>query len=259
VFSFEMRAKAAYLLAAAAALLLTAAAVATAAKRQATPPKSVVLGKTANYPDPGCPAADSCEVVAKVTGIQMMADGTAQPFRAPKDGTIVAWWLKLPTLTETQLRSFNSFFGGDPSARLAILRRGVKGRFRLVRQSETQSLRSKLGKKGRVRFRLAQPLRVQEGDYVGLTAVTWVPAFAVHLDGTQNFWLASRARRKCDTPSSRDPKRFAAYYKRSQAHLQTSTARPYQCTYRTARLLYWARIVPDPESPPPGGGAGSTR
>jgi hypothetical protein len=242
--------RAAYLLAAAAATALTATAIAVAAKAPAAP-KSVVLGKTATYPNPGCPTPANCEVIARVTGIQMMADGIPHPFRAPKTGTLVSWWLKLPKLSDTQLQSFNSFFGGDPTARIAILRRGLKGKFRLVRQSPTQSLSADLGKKGRVRYQLQQPLRVQAGDYIGLTAVTWVPAFAVNLDGTKNYWLASRARSRCDTPSSKDPKRFAAYYKRNQAHLESSTAIPYQCTYRTARLLYWARIKPDPVQPGP--------
>jgi hypothetical protein len=250
VFSFEMRSKAGYLFIGVALLVLAAAAIATA-KDPAKPPKSIVLGKTPSYPDPGCPAASTCEVVAKVTGVQMMAGGVPHPFRAPKDGTIVAWWLRLPRLNDTQLRAFNSFFGGDPAARLAVLRRGLNGRFRLIRQSATQSLKGDLGKKNRVRYRLTEPLRVQKGDFIGLTAVTWVPAFAVNLDGTQNFWLASRARKDCDTPSSKDPKRFAAYYKRNQAHLEASTARPYQCTYRTARLLYWARMVPDVAAPTP--------
>jgi hypothetical protein len=244
-----MRLRAAYLLAIATILALAATAIATAAKQAA--PKSVVLGKTKNYPAPGCPTPARCEVVARVTGIQMMADGVAHPFRAPKTGTLVSWWLKLPKLTSTQMRSFNSFFGGDPSARISVLRRGLKGRFRLIDQGPTQALKADLGKKGRVRYKLVQPLRVQEGDYVGLTAVTWVPAFAVNLDGTQNYWLASRSRKLCDTPSSRVPKRFAAYYKRNQAHLEASTARLYQCTYQTARLLYWARIVPDPVTPTP--------
>jgi len=246
-----MRVKAGYLLAAVTALVLAVTAIATAASRQTATPKSIVLGKTTNYPAPGCPTASTCEVVAKVTGIQMMADGVPHPFRVPKTGTLVSWWLKLPALNDTQLRSFNSFFGGDPSGRIAILRRGLKGRFRLLRQGPTQSLKADLGKKGRVRYKLAEPLRVQAGDYVGLTAVTWIPAFSVKLDGTQNYWLASRARSRCDTPSSKDPKNFAAYYKRNQAHLEASTARPYQCTYRTARLLYWARVVPDPETATP--------
>jgi hypothetical protein len=246
----EMRVKARYLFVAAVAVVLAAAAIASAATRPSKP-KSVVLGKTTNYPAPGCPNPSTCEVIARVTGIQMMADGVAHPFRSPKTGTLVSWWLKLPRLRPTQMRSFDSFFGGDPVARIAVLRRGIKGRFRLIDQGPPQSLKDQLGQKGRVRFKLVQPLRVQAGDYVGLTAVTWVPAFAVNLDATKNYWLASRSRKLCATPSSKDPKRFAAYYKRNQAHLQASTAKLYQCTYQTARLLYWARIVPDPETATP--------
>jgi hypothetical protein len=241
---------------AAAVLFTIAAAVAAvaaiaAAARNAASPTSVVLGKTAVYPESGCPVVDKCEVIAKVTGIQMMADGVPQPFKAPSDGQLVSWWLRLPRLHSTQISSFNSLFGGDPSARVAILRRGKRGRFRLVRQSETQALRPDLGAKGRVKYKLAEPLRIKKGDYVGLTAVTWVPAFAVNLDGNGNYWLASREKQRCDTPSSKSPKRFADYYKQSQAHLTASTVKLYQCKYATARLLYWARIVPDPVTTPP--------
>ena len=96
-----------------------------------------------------------------------------------------------------------------------------------------------------MRYRLAQPLRVKEGDYVGLTAVTWMPAFAVNLDAAGNEWLASRPKRRCATPSSSRPERFEEYYRRTDAQLESSTAQEYRCTYQTARLLYWARIVPD--------------
>jgi hypothetical protein len=249
VFWVEMRLRALHLIAVAAALTLGVSAIAFAAKAPPKTPASIVLGKTTHYPASGCPDPAKCEVVARVTGIQMMADGVAHPFRVPKTGTLVSWWLKLPKLQTTQMRSFNTFFGGDPAARISVLRRGKSGRFRLVDQGPTQPLKADLGKPGRARYKLAQPLRVQQGDYIGLTAVTWVPAFAVNLDGTQNFWLASRARSRCDTPSSKDAKRFAAYYKRTQAHLVSSSVKLYQCTYQTARLLYWARIVPDPTAP----------
>jgi hypothetical protein len=244
-----MRGKALSLVVASAAALLAAAAIAGAERKDPAGPTSIVLGKTAVYPDSGCPAVDKCEVIAKVTGIQMMAEGVEHPFKSPTNGQLVSWWLRLPRLHSTQVRSFNTLFGGDPAARIAILRRGKRGRFRLVRQSATQSLRADLGAKGRVKYKLAEPLRIKQGDYVGLTAITWVPAFAVNLDGVQNFWLASRTSRRCETPSSKSPKRFASYYKRSQAHLTTSTVKVYQCTYRTARILYWARIVPDPVPP----------
>jgi len=227
------------------ALLACAATALAATQPHASASKSIVLGKTPDYPASGCPAADACEVVARVTGIQMTAGGVDHPFRSPVDGQLVAWWLKLPTMRENQISTFNSLFGGDPAARIVVLRRGIRGRFRLVRQSETQLLRPDLGAKGRVRYRLSQPLQVKEGDYIGLTAVTWVPAFAVNLEAAGNEWLASRPQRRCATPSSSRPKRFKEYYRRTDAHLEASTAQDYRCTYQTARLLYWARIVPD--------------
>jgi hypothetical protein len=232
------------------ALIVCAALACAATAYAATQPhgsasRSVVLGKTPDYPDSGCPAADRCEVVARVTGIQMRAAGVDHPFRSPVDGQVVAWWLKLPTMRPSQISTFNSLFGGDPAARVVVLRRGVRGRFRLVRQSPTQALRSDLGARGRVRYRLSEPLRVKKGDYVGLTAVTWVPAFAVDLDAGGNEWLASRPKRRCATPSSSRPKRFKEYYRRTDAQLESSTAQEYRCTYQTARLLYWARVVPD--------------
>jgi hypothetical protein len=227
------------------AVLVCAATAIAAVQPQGSASKSIVLGKTPSYPDSGCPATDACEVVARVTGIQMKAAGVDHPFRSPVSGQLVAWWLKLPQMRSTQIQTFNSLFGGEPAARIVVLRRGVRGRFRLVRQSATQPLRGDLGASGRVRYRLAQPLRVKEGDYIGLTAVSWVPAFAVNLDAAGNEWLASRPKRRCSTPSSTRPKRFKEYYRRNDAQLQSSTAQQYRCTYQTARLLYWARIVPD--------------
>jgi hypothetical protein len=233
------------------ALAVAAGAVALAGTPRAA--RSVVLGKTANYPRSGCPATDKCQVIAKVTGIQMQADGTTHPFKAPSSGQIVAWWLRLPAMKKSQVRSFSQLFGGAPAARISVLRRGLKGRVRLVRQGPTQDLRPLLGVKGRARFRLAEPLRVKDGDYIGLTAITWVPAFAVNLDPVGDVWLASRPKRRCSTPASSDPEAFAHYYKRGDAHSESSTVKLYQCKYTTARLLYWARLVPDPKTPTEGG------
>jgi len=231
------------------AALCVFAATALAADHSQHAAQSIVLGKTPEYPESGCPAPDKCEVVARVTGIQMKASGVEHPFRAPVDGELVAYWLKLPKLRSTQIRTFNGLFGGEPTARIAVLRRGKEGRFRLIRQSENQPLRGDLGGRGRVRYRLAQPLRVKAGDYIGLTAVTWLPAFAVNLDAAGNSWLASRNKRRCATPASTRPKQFERYYKRNDAQLQTSTVKQYDCSYETARLLYWARIVPLTQAP----------
>lgn len=217
---------------------------------RATSAKSIILGKTKNYPDPACANARTCQVVARVTGIQMAADGVRRPFQVPEDGQLVSFWLRLPNLTESQIKSFNKLFGGEPAARVAVLRHGVRARYRLVRQSDTFPLKDELGSKGRVTFRLSQPLEVKKGDFIGVSAVTWLPSFAVGLRAAGNFWLASRPQSRCETPSSRDMKRFERYYKRNDAQLQTSTAKTYECTYQTARLIYWARIVPGEPQPP---------
>jgi hypothetical protein len=241
-----------------AGLALVAVLAGTAIGADVGGARSVVLGKTTNYPSSGCPIPSRCEVVARVTGVQMRADAFPHPFRVTQDGQVVAWWLKLPRLRSTQVKSFSSLFGGPPSARLSILRRGKRGRVRLIRQGPVENLRQDLDGKGRARFKLPEALRVKAGDYVGLTAVTWAPAFAVDLDADNDVWLASRPESRCSTPSSRDPQRFAAYYRRTDAHIEPSTVKHYRCVYRTARLLYWARVVPDPApAPAPGGGTGT--
>src|SRR5438093_11366492 len=213
---------------AAATVVVAVMFVATAGGADPSAPHSVVLGKTANYPESGCPDTKTCQVIARVTGVQMEADGVQHPFRSPVNGQLVSWWLKLPRLHSTQLKSFSGLFGGRPAVRVAVLRRGKRGRVRLVRQSATEELTSHLGEKGRTRFRLVSPLRVKEGDYIGLTAVTWMPAFAVGLDAVNDVWLASRSKYRCNTPYSSHPQRFAAYYKQTDAHLDPSTVRYYR-------------------------------
>jgi hypothetical protein len=220
------------------------------APNDAAASKSIILGKTSNYPDAACARPRRCQVVARVTGIQMAADGRSNPFRVPRDGQLVSWWLTLPRLTDAQIKSFNKLFGGEPKARLAVVRRGVRDRYRLVRQSDPVPLADKLGTKGRVRLRLPQPLAVKRGDYVALTAETWLPSFAVNLNASRNNWLASRVSRRCQTPPSNNVKRFERYYKHNDAQLQASTAKPYQCSYETARLIYWARLVPAESAAP---------
>jgi hypothetical protein len=247
VFDGPMRAKAALSLAALvlATMVVTASTIASGADAS----RSIVLGKTTNYPESGCPDTRRCEVIARVTGVQMRADGVEHPFRVPNDGQLVAWWLKLPRMRRSQVNSFSELFGGGPAARITVLRRGKRGRFRLIRQSSTEVLRRHLGARGRARFRLAEPLLVKEGDYVALSAVTWVPAFAVGLDPVNDTWLASRPKDRCDTPASSDPDRFARYYRQTDAHLEPSTVKHYRCLYQTARLLYWARLEPEEGEP----------
>src|SRR5439155_27247172 len=97
-------------------------------------PDVIVLGETSHYPESGCPGTRGCQVVARLTGLQLSADGSGHPFLSPVNGQVVAWWLKLPQLSNSQFKSFSDLFGGAPTARLAILRRVRHGHFRLVRE-----------------------------------------------------------------------------------------------------------------------------
>ena len=191
-----------------------------------------------------------------MTGIQMKADGVDHPFRAPMTGPLVVVVAEAAAaaqhadpVVQQPLRRRARGPGGGPAA----------GQGRAASASCARARRSHCAPISTARAARAtgsqEPLRVKEGDYVGLTAVTWMPAFAVNLDAAANYWLASRPKDRCARRPASRPKRFAAYYRATQAHLQSSTVKVYQCTYQTARLLYWARIVPDgaPAGPRPAG------
>ena len=123
----------------------------------------------------------------------------------------------------TQISSFNSLFGGEPGG---ADRRPAAREARPLPARAPERRPRRCGRisdsKGRVRYRLAEPLRVKEGDYVGLTAVTWIPAFAVDLDAAGNEWLASRpeaALRDAVQQQARSASR--TYYRRTDAQLES--------------------------------------
>ena len=108
-------------------------------RRRARPPSRSCSARPRTTPIPGCPAPDACEVVARVTGIQMTCCGRRSPFPgSPASGQLVAWWLKLPELRSRRSSTFNGLFGGEPAARIAVLRRG-KARPLPARAPERQS------------------------------------------------------------------------------------------------------------------------
>src|SRR5690349_9290075 len=88
-------------------LLVSLAASSDAAKVTRT---TVILGQTAEEPDPSCPDLP-CQAIGSVTGFQV-SNGQAQlPFTAPHDGKIKSWTLTLAQPTNSQRAFFNGFFG----------------------------------------------------------------------------------------------------------------------------------------------------
>ena len=216
------------LLACSLALLVSLAASSDAAKKPRT---TVILGQTADEPDPSCPDMP-CQAIGSVTGFQVDNGQTRLPFLVPDDGTIRSWTLTLAQPSNSQRAFFNGFFGTPPQARLAILRR-VPGtnppRYNLRRQSAVQVLSPYLGQT--VKF--GANLKVEKGDIIGLTVPTWAPAFAQDLT-TSNVWRASRAPGACKN---------ATDIRQGEPQERLGRRATYGCKYTTARLLYTATLV----------------
>jgi len=192
---------------------------------------TVILGSTAAEPDPSCPDKP-CKAVGSVNGFQVSNGQTNLPFRVPHDGTIKAWTLTLAQPTNSQRTYFNGFFGTPPEARLAILRR-VPGteppRYTLRSQGSVKVLSPYLGQT--VEF--GANLKVAKGDVVGLTILTWAPAFAVSL-ASGDVWRASREPGACDNETD---------LRQGEPQQKVGTRATYGCKYTGARLLYTAKLV----------------
>jgi hypothetical protein len=223
--------------AALALLTLLGALVAVLAADSAGARAAKTLGRTDRTPAPACPRTP-CEAVGKVTGFQLTADGRRGAFRARQDGTLVAWAIKLSKPNKEQRDFFGDFyssseFGTKPTARISVIKKIERKRYKLKRQSPVVELASALGT--RQVFTLTEPLRINDGEFLALTIPTWSPSFAINLSGKRNVWRASRGKNKCERRSD---------IKNSKPHQKTGSTRQYGCDYRTARLLYWGYYVP---------------
>jgi hypothetical protein len=206
----------------AAALALAPAALATTTEIGATGDKAVGT--------PSCPT--NCIAVTRTTGYQQTVGNTAQLYRVPRDGTIVAWTVTLGTPNKKQISFFDENYGGEAQAGLAVLEMGKKARARTVALSPIVKLTPWFGKSAQ--FALATTIPVKKDQMIALTVPTWAPTLAVGL-GADSAWRASR------TEACKD-----------QATTQLQTAQTlnqltqYNCKYATARLTYSATLISTP-------------
>jgi hypothetical protein len=205
-------------------------------------PKTVVLGAAAPA-TPSCP--DACQAIGRTTGFQTSIGKVQNPFVSPVTGRVVAWSIKLSNPNEKQMTFFEDFFGGPPQARISVLKPIQKqirvGRmlYKLKSQGPVEDLKPFLG--STTTFTLQQPLVVRAGQIVALSVPTFAPAFAVNLGG-KSAWRASRKTGKCTKADD---------IKLGSAHQALGGDRLYGCAYKTARLLYSATVVADPNAVPP--------
>ena len=220
-----------------------------------------VLGKTKKTPKPSCPTpkgsqvptGKTCQVMGQVTGFQLGTGDKRSPFEVRQSGHIVAWSVDLsrPDKSERNFLSKESFkkngrtvegLGwGKPSARLAILRSEKRNKYKLAAQSSVMKLASLYGETPV--FTLDKTLRVKKGDIVALTTSSWVPNLAHNRLPRDESWISSRnpkSQRQCDQ------EKFLR--EDSKPQVKVKSVRRYACAYQSARLLYWAYLVPSGSS-----------
>lgn len=244
----------------AAAALCLAALVAAALAAGPNPADAVSakeLGKTGNTPSPNCPdkSADgetpsdrqACQVTGQVTGFQRSADGKKGLFRVRENGKIVAWSIDLAKPTQEERDIFGEAaqtpqWGKRPTAGISIVKPKGNRTWKLMRKSPVLGVEDYYGEKPLIT--LDKPLRVTKGDWVALTTETWLPAFSIKGLSRDDKWVASRPKSKCEIPDSVPPEdRLQYFFDNTRPHTETGTERKYQCTYDSARILYWAYFV----------------
>ncbi len=233
------------------AVFAVALAVALGTGAAGAAPRVVVLG-AATPATPSCP--DNCQAVGKTTGFQTAITGQRNPFVVPFRGRIVAWSIKTGAPStkpnpnndnQSDMEFFNKTFGGTPKARIAVLKpiqkqiKVGKPIYKLKNQSPVEELSDFLGQT--TTFTLDVPLRVKPGQIVALSVPTWAPAFAIN-QAANTKWQASRKKEKCTNTED---------ILAGTPQEAIGTLRSYGCVYKTARLLYSATVVADPNQPAP--------
>jgi hypothetical protein len=228
VFNAEVVTKLATILTCAGALALAAPAYATV--------QEIGQPSDAAFPAASCP--DNCQAIGGITGFQVQIGGHKNPYVIPQAGKIVAFTIRLGKPNANQQQFFTNLFGGQPQARVTVLQqvrsththRVPRWTYQIMGQSEVFNLAPYLGSDPS--FALAKPISVKKGQTVAVTVPTWAPAFAVGI-GQDQAWRSSRSSKSCNGTT--------------QAAQQTvKSQHPYQCFYRTARLLYSVTLVPAP-------------
>ena len=185
----------------------------------------------ADPPDanPSCPDKP-CFALGRTTGYQAKVGTSRGLYTVQKDGTLVSWTIKLSKPAPKQIEFFNQQLGGEASAQISVLRMGHKLHARLIASGEVQKLEPYFGQT--VEFALQKTIPVKKGWVIALTVPTWAPALAANLAGDTS-WRASRNKGQCDDSQA-------------QTAQATNQVGRYFCLYRTARIMYSARVISTP-------------
>jgi hypothetical protein len=179
--------------------------------------------------NPSCPESP-CLAISRTIGYQAKVGPNRGLMTVKRDGRLVSWSIKLGKPNRQQIEFFNERLGGEATAQIAVLRMGNKLRARVVALSEPVKLTKYFGKT--VEFPLEQTIPVKKGYIIALSVPTWAPALAVN-QGGDTSWRASRKKGTCD-----DTQAQTAY--------PEGAVPQFYCLYRTARVMYSARVISTP-------------
>lgn len=171
-----------------------------------------------------------CLAISRTTGYQAKVGATRGPMIVPKDGRLVSWTISLGKPGAKQIDFFNERLGGKAQARVTVLRFGRKLRARVVAHGPLVDLEPYFGQT--VEFPLEQSIEVKKGYVIAITVPTWAPALAVNL-GNDTSWRASRKKGGCEDTQA-------------QTAQEQGGVPQFYCLYRTARLVYSARVISTP-------------
>lgn len=200
----------------------------------AAPAKVVEIGRANDaeeLPAPSCPTSP-CFAVSRTTGYQAKVGASRGLMKAPANGRIVAWTIRLSKPGPKQVTFFNERLGGESQAGISVLKPGDRLFGRVVAQSPLVQLASFFGQT--VQFPLEQSLPVKKGQVIALTVPTWAPALATGL-GSDTSWRASRKAGQCDDTSVQT------------AQTDLKDLAQYRCLYQKVRLAYSATMITEPK------------
>jgi hypothetical protein len=229
-------------------LAFSAAALVAAALPSVASAQLLEVGQTSTpLVAPTCPPnpkVNPCNIVlTRVTGIETLSDGHANPTTIRRAGEIVALNIGLSALSRTtktrdaDVKALNSHYGGAPRAEVTVLRPYNRKQFewKVAANSAPIFLQHYLGQVAQ--FPLSQPVKVVPGERIALTVPTWAPVLALKLATNKFAYRQSRSgsAKTCAPPPSTQ-----------KAQLRVGQIAAYKCNYIGTRLEYSVTEVTTP-------------
>jgi len=180
-----------------------------------------------------CPGTASvpCTVVSRTTAVQEVVGTTRLPMQLRHSGRIVGWQIALSAPAVSQIKFFDSHYGGPSEGEIAVLShvRGLD--YRLVALTPVIHLQPYFGQKAT--FPLVTSIAVNAGDVIALTVPTWVPALEL-LAGRRTAWRASRSSKQCNDVAAQT------------AQASVGSVSTYGCIYQRALVNFGAIEISTP-------------